>query len=382
MVNELTMVEKITQLLDLSANAQTFWLALALRLGALFVCLLLAFLLGRWTPALVKWVLKRSLPPKIIEAYDQFMAPVRQPLIWTGTLILVAISLEFLRVYPGFYKFLQFFVYLSVTIFAATLASRLVKQIIRLYGLVLVQRLGRELGDITLVFETIANLIIGFFAVVLFARTQGFQLIAVLLGFGISGVAVAFAAREILSQLFGTLVLYLDRPYTTGEYIRVNLNQLDEDVYGRVEGIGIRSTRIRSVAKNTLIIVPNSVMVAKKIVNVTRGKKVMVLLYFDFSRLLQVNEQALVKQVIEESTEQIFGIDPGSTRMEFFPLAELPGTRVRLSFFIVGSDENSLELRKRLAEISQKAISTRLKKHNLRFAMEEPVLYIDSPMTL
>ncbi|NEP57804.1 MAG: mechanosensitive ion channel [Symploca sp. SIO2G7] len=376
------MAEQLIELLKLGADAQTFWLSLAARLSALLLCVFLAFLLGQWAPTLVKWVLKRTFPPRVLGAYDQFMSPVRPPLIWTGRLLLVAISLEFLRVYPGFYKFLQFFVYLSLTICAAALTSRLMKQIVLLYGLVLVRRLGRELGDIVLVFETIANLIIGFFAVVLFARSQGFQLIAVLLGFGLSGVAVAFAAQEVLSQLFGTLVLYLDRPYTTGEYIRVNLNQLDEDVYGRVEGVGIRSTRIRSVAKNTLIIVPNSVMVAKKIVNVTRGKKVMVLLYFNFSRSLQVNDQALVEQVIEESTEQLFGVDPSSTRMEFFQLDDLPGTRVRLSFFIVGSNENSLELSKRLAQISQKAISKRLEKHNLHFVLEEPTLYVDSPITL
>ncbi|AOW99947.1 mechanosensitive ion channel protein MscS [Moorena producens PAL-8-15-08-1] len=375
-------VEQVTELLKLSADAQTFWLALALRVSSLLLCILLAFVLGQWTPALVKSVLKRLLPPKAQEAYNQFMAPLHQSLMRTGTLLLVAISLELLRVYSGLYKFLHFFVYLSLTFCAAWLVSRVVKQIIRLYGLVLVRRLGRELGDVVLVFETIANFIIGFFAVVLFARSQGFQLITVLFGFGISGVAVAFAAQEVLSQLFGTLVLYLDRPFVSGEYIRVNLNTLDEDVYGRIEGIGLRCTRIRSVAKNTLIIVPNSVMVSKKIVNVTRGKKVMVLLYFDFSHPLQVNQQALVEQVIQESTEQLFGIDPGSTRMECFPLENLPGTRVRLTFFIVGSNENSLELRKRLAEISQQAISQRLQKHNLHFVLEQPALYVDSPITL
>lgn len=376
------MVEQVIELLTLSADAQTIWLALAVRLSALLLCVLLAFVLGQWTPALVKSVLKRSLPPKAKEAYNQFMAPLHPSLMRTGTWVLVAISLELLRVYSGLYKFLHFFVYLSLTICAAWLVSRMVKQIILLYGLVLVRRLGRELGDVVLVFETIANVIIGFFAVVLFGRSQGFHLITVLLGFGLSGVAVAFAAQEIVSQLFGTLVLYLDRPYVTGEYIRVSLNIFDEDAYGRIEGIGLRSTRIRSVAKNTLIIVPNSVMVSKKIVNVTRGKKVMVLLYFDFSRPLQVNEQALVEQVIEESTEQLFCVDPGSTRMEFFPLENRPGTRVRLTFFIVGSNENSLELRKRLAEISQKAISQRLKKHNLHFVLEEPALYVESPITL
>lgn len=376
------MLRELTEFLKLSVDSQTVWLALAVRLSALILGVLLAILLGRWTPAFIHWVLKRLLPKKALGAYYQFINPLRPSLTWTGTWLIVAISLEFVRVYPGFYRFLNFFVYLGLTACLAWLASRAMKQIMRLYGLVFMRWLGRELEDVVRVFETSVNLIIGFLAVVIFARSQNLYLLAILLGFGISGAAVAFAAREVLSQLFGTLVLYLDRPYSTGEYIRISLNQLAEEVYGRVEGIGLRSTKIRSVGKNTLIIVPNSIMVAKKIVNVTRGKKVMVLLYFDFSRSLQINEQALVKQVIDESLDQIFGIDPGSTRMDFFQLGNLPSTRVRLSFFIVGSSEDSIELRKRLVEISQERIAQQLQQQNLHFVMEEPTLYVDSPITL
>lgn len=384
MIEQVTelLTELLTDIFRLSPDAQLFWIALAVRLSAFILGVLLALTLAQWTPTLIKWLLKRFFPSQGAESYDKFMAPVRKPLIWAGTWLLVSINLELLKVYTGLYGFLRFFIYLGFTVCVAWLFSLIIKQIIRIYGLLLVQRLGREIGDVTLVFETIANVIIGFFAVVLFARSQGFQLLAVLFGFGISGVAVAFAAQEVLSQLFGTIVIYLDRPYVTGEYIRVNLNEMDEDVYGRVEVIGIRCTKIRSVAKNTLIIVPNSVMVSKKTVNVSRGKKVMALLYLDFTHPLDLNEQALVEQVIEESTEQLFGIDPGSTRMEFFELDELPGTRVRLSFFMVGSSENSLELRKRLAEISREAMSKRLEKHNLHFTIEEPALYVDSPITL
>lgn len=134
-----------------------------------------------------------------------------------------------------------------------------------------------------------------------------------MLPLGIAGVAVAFASQKTLEQLLGTIVLYLDRPFVPGEYIRLQRSQqIPEGLFGRVESIGLRSTKIRTAAKSTLFIVPNSILANLEIENITRGKKVMVLLYIDFLKFLEEREQALVQQVIANSTNSLFGIDPGS----------------------------------------------------------------------
>ena len=48
---------------------------------------------------------------------------------------------------------------------------------------------------------------------------------------GIGGLAIAFAAQKLLEQLISTVVLYLDRPFVPGDYIRVSLNPHAADVY-------------------------------------------------------------------------------------------------------------------------------------------------------
>ncbi|MFP3436163.1 hypothetical protein SB781_41060, partial [Paraburkholderia sp. SIMBA_061] len=68
--------------------------------------------------------------------------------------------------YPGLYDFLHLIVYLALTISAAWLLSRLVKQLIRVYGVTLIQSLNKEVDDFLIVGETVANVIIGFFAVI------------------------------------------------------------------------------------------------------------------------------------------------------------------------------------------------------------------------
>ena len=233
-----------------------------------------------------------------------------------------------------------------------------------------------------LVFETIVNVIIGFIAVVTFAQNQNINLIGLLAGVGIGGLAVAFASQKILEQLIGTIVLYLDRPFIPGDYIRVSLNPHAEDVYGRIESIGLRSTKLRTVAKSTLVIIPNSILANLDIENITRGKKVMVLLYLDFSKVLEEKEQALVEQIVNQSTDVLFGIDPGSTKLKLFQPEDKPGTRARITFFILGSSENSIQLRKRLLELANKTISKQLKEYKIEFVMQEPTIYVESPVTI
>jgi small-conductance mechanosensitive channel len=73
---------------------------------------------------------------------------------------------------------------------------------------------------------------------------------SILAGFGISGIAVAFAAKETLSNFFGAGVLVADRPFRRGDWIAADA------VQGTVEHVGIRSTRLRPI-EDTLIVVPN-----------------------------------------------------------------------------------------------------------------------------
>ena len=71
---------------------------------------------------------------------------------------------------------------------------------------------------------------------------------------GIGGIAVGFAAKDLLANFFGGLSIYLDRPFTTGDWIR----SPDRQIEGTVEDIGWRLTRIRTFDQRPLY-VPNAV---------------------------------------------------------------------------------------------------------------------------
>ena len=82
---------------------------------------------------------------------------------------------------------------------------------------------------------------------------------------GIGGIAVGFAAKDLLANFFGGLGIYLDRPFTVGDWIR----SPDKEVEGTVEDIGWRVTRIRTFDQRPLY-VPNAVFSQIAIQNPSR----------------------------------------------------------------------------------------------------------------
>lgn len=90
-------------------------------------------------------------------------------------------------------------------------------------------------------------------AVLTILQTLGVSIAGVLAFGGIGGIAVGFAAKDLFANLLGGLAIYLDRPFSEGEWIR----SPDKNIEGTVEHIGWRNTRIRAFNKNP-IYVPNA----------------------------------------------------------------------------------------------------------------------------
>lgn len=379
------MLELIPESLQLSEEHQRFLFELIGRSSLFILGSVVAPFFGRILPFLCWWIVKlaqRFVPINITFIYDEFIKPARKSLVTVGSLVFIALCLNLFARYLKIYQFLGFFIYLALAISIAWFASRIAQRVIHMYVIKLVQRLGGEVNETALVFETLTNVIIILFAVFIFAQGLRLNLIAISASIGVGGVVVAFGARHALERIIGTIELFLDRPYQPGEYIQVNFNPYGEDVYGRVESIGLRSTKIRTAGRNTIIIVPNSIMASKHIENISRGKKVVAMLYLDFSRCLQESEQALVKRIIIESTDAFWGIDKANTRIRFSQPDEKLGTRARINFFLTSSGEDSLSLRKRLVDLANQAIARKLLAYNISFSVPEPIVYIDSPMTI
>ena len=91
-------------------------------------------------------------------------------------------------------------------------------------------------------------------SVLVILQTLGYSISGVLAFGGVGGVAEGFAARDLLANFFGGLMIYMDRPFNVGDWVR----SPDREIEGTVEEIGWRMTKIRTFDKRPLY-VPNSV---------------------------------------------------------------------------------------------------------------------------
>ena len=102
-------------------------------------------------------------------------------------------------------------------------------------------------------------------SVLVILQTLGYSISGVLAFGGVGGIAIGFAAKDLLANFFGGLIIYLDRPFKTGEWIR----SPDRKIEGTVEKIGWRMTQIRTFDKRPLYI-PNSIFTSIIVENPSR----------------------------------------------------------------------------------------------------------------
>jgi MscS family membrane protein len=109
---------------------------------------------------------------------------------------------------------------------------------------------GGEKTLITAV-ESVLRFCITIFGAIFIADALGFNLNTMIAGLGITGIALALAAKDTISNLFGATVVLLDRPFKIGDWVIIG------DVEGEVTDIGLRTTLIRT-SLDTVVTMPNA----------------------------------------------------------------------------------------------------------------------------
>lgn len=147
------------------------------------------------------------------------------------------------------------------------------------FGRNIVNRLRMRNSDSPLlnlmpVLNRIIKAVIIFILLAGFLQSFGYNVASLIAGFGITGLAVGFAAKEAIGNIFGSFGLLADRVYKIGEYIKFNGYE------GTVENINLRSTTVRSL-EGFAINVPNNLLANEEITNVSQTDRRRIDLYID-----------------------------------------------------------------------------------------------------
>jgi MscS family membrane protein len=101
-------------------------------------------------------------------------------------------------------------------------------------------------------------------AVIAVLQRFGVNVSSLVVSLGVGSLAIGLAAQDTLANMFAGFILMVDRPFRIGERIKLGSGEV-----GDVDAIGMRATRIRTI-DDTVLIVPNSLLVKEKLVNQSR----------------------------------------------------------------------------------------------------------------
>lgn len=361
---------------------QTFEAGTTVLLGvvaaiALFLVIGLSYL---QIPKVLRLLVERFSSAEFQEIYKTVVQPYQSWLL--GSALLTVADLSILIVVNRYgLQVLEFPLGLLVAINIMFLGFSLFNKLFDNYLLeVALDDQAKINSELLVLAKFISNAVIVLIVIFLFAETHQVNVFGLTASLGVGSVAIAFASQKILEQILWSITLYIDRPFVVGDYIH-----LPDRTLGRVESIGWRSTKVRLSGKNTLVIIPNGNLAQMSIENLTRARRVISIVELMFLRSIPDEEQALVQQLIIDSTRDILGIDHRLTQVTFEEVNGLtaPGTtQAQVIFFILGAAENSMELRKNLLEIAQENIVERLHDYGIAFRLSEKTMDISQPMNI
>lgn len=184
--------------------------------------------------------------------------------------------------------------------------------------------LGTQLDPTTLhALAKLLRLSVIISAVLIAMPMLGIEITALLAFGGVGGIAVGFAAKDLLANFFGGLMIYLDRPFAIGDWIR----SPDREIEGTVESIGWRLTVVRTFDKRPLYI-PNSVFNTLSLENPSRMsnrriKETIGIRYQDAAKMeaIVADVKAMLKEHEEIDTNQTLIVNfltYASSSLDFF----------------------------------------------------------------
>lgn len=193
---------------------------------------------------------------------DVIVDTIRKPLFFGIILAGIYFALHSIPLLSEYPEEIDLGFFLITVLFFTFVLARVINVAIKWYAREVAKRTKTQLDKQFLpVIEKISYAFIYAIALILILSKFGIDITALVASLGIAGLAVALALQESLSNFFAGLYIFADKPVKGGDYI-----ELEDGDRGYVEDVGWRSTRIRTLPNN-IIIIPNSKLAQSKIIN-------------------------------------------------------------------------------------------------------------------
>jgi MscS family membrane protein len=229
---------------------------------------------------LAKWAAKTETPRD-----DLLLASLKGPTSLAVGLIGLRFSLNYPVLSTNFDLWVDRIYHILFVVNGAWIISRLVDAFFAEILIPLAQKTNSRLDDMIIPFvRKVARAIIWSLGLIIGLNNAGYNVGALLTGLGIGGVAVALAARNTISNVFGGLTVFIDQPFRIGEKIRIKSRV--RGIEGKVLDVGLRQTRIQT-NDGTMMHIPNSMFANDPVENLSMEESKKVTNFFKIHKKTQ-----------------------------------------------------------------------------------------------
>ena len=183
---------------------------------------------------------------------DYFIDIVEEPVVLLTVTLGVWIGIRFLTLNEAAGLFFNNVVFVLVAITLTWFLLRFIDMLVHEYVEPLVQKSESKLDDQVLpMVRKSAKAIVAILAIIIVLSNLGYDILSLLAGLGIGGLAIALAAQDAVKNIIGGFSIFWDKPFQIDDFIEIGGQS------GTVKEVGIRSTRLKTIG-GTTIVIPNS----------------------------------------------------------------------------------------------------------------------------
>jgi len=232
---------------------------------------------------------------------DLIVEKTHRPLVYVLVFWGLRFSINILELTPKLNEISNHIFDSLIIILITTVIIRVVDILISEWGGKWSEKTSSTLDDELLpIFHAVSKVIFVVLSVIYVMKAWAIDVSGLLAGIGIAGIALSFAVKDSLANIFGGISLILDRTFRVGDIVKV-----DDTTSGKILNISLRSTRIRTW-DGEVVIVPNSIVANSKLTNVMQPDMA-IRVNIEFGTVYG-SDPDKVKKVAKETITKIKGV--------------------------------------------------------------------------
>ena len=307
------------------------------------------FVVGEIASWISKNILSRIFAKTKTKVDDILLAAIQKPVVAVIVFLGIRQGIDTLTVAPGVAPWVDKVIVIMISCAVAYALQKLFDGLIEEYLVPYVQKSEGNLDDQLLPILRKLVVIIVWAITVLFAiKEAGYDIGALLAGLGIGGVAIALAAKDTLSNFFGSVAIFVDRPFMINDRVKV------AGYDGTIVEIGIRTSRLKTL-DNRVVTLPNSLFTAGAIENVSSEPSTKITSVVQFEQSVGYEGVKKALEILKDIGDNGPGLAAGAVA-SFTAFGESSYDVTFIYFIAKGADyfatvnATNLEVLRRLAE--------------------------------